>query len=497
MNLINCYGIIGLLLVIMCQQGFGMYINEILYNPLGADGNNEFIEVFSDGIDIANYTLGDPHRNHTLSLQQWHNSSLVLIVKEGSPLIANSTSPTTIYTVKEFGNGLNNDGDQLWLYTPQQELIFSFAYTHTAPEGKSLEFDGTVYVPSLAVGGTPGTENSVLRHSIADASLTNDSYASDESLENNPIDPCTLTITTNKEEYSVGETVAMTFNATRPFDEIEYFIENEDGEVVHQPRFTKNLNTKRWKAKTKKIQEIMHIVTVLYSEACTTQYTKQITLHGLPHNSTKKPVAQNVPKKNAVQVSLGRDRMARFGETITLKLKYPPHDTVRVTLNKENTLLTMAAASPDTNKILLAVPPNCDQRYEEGVYRLLLEGGVTFEQYLPLYANTKCAQKITQKRNGAQQPSESLVHHKESLINASIGQFQSDDPVFYSNISAPSTSVKNISLENNSPEIYNTQLTAPQKQSGTHTALWDGISYTTITSGIVTLLVFMRRTLYA
>src|SRR3989344_1718749 len=94
----------------MNQSNAITVINEVMYNPEGSDNNKEFIEIYSDEIyDFSNYIIEDSSSNDILKLVKSSNSSYSLIVEDGFDY---SNIDASIYTVgATIGNDLNNDND--------------------------------------------------------------------------------------------------------------------------------------------------------------------------------------------------------------------------------------------------------------------------------------------------------------------------------------------------------------------------------------------------
>jgi len=106
-----------------------LLITEILPNPQGKDGNNEFIEItnFSDKqIDLKNYSLDDGE-----------NGSKPYKIGSKSEAATISPGQALTFYKSETKIALNNTNDEARLFSPTGELIDKLSYTKTT-DGKSL-----------------------------------------------------------------------------------------------------------------------------------------------------------------------------------------------------------------------------------------------------------------------------------------------------------------------------------------------------------------------
>ena len=154
----------------MNQSNAITVINEVMYNPEGSDNNKEFIEIYSDEIyDFSDYIIEDSSSNDILKLVKSSNSSYSLIVEDGFDY---SNIDASIYTVgATIGNDLNNDNDIIILRNNESKIIDLFSYFEDfGGDGKSLEriltndYSNKIenWKESNLITGTPGYENSIL-----------------------------------------------------------------------------------------------------------------------------------------------------------------------------------------------------------------------------------------------------------------------------------------------------------------------------------------------
>lgn len=150
-------------------------INEIMYNPLSDDSDDEFLELYNnspDAQDISGWCFTDGidycFPNSTTIAG---NSYLVL-----SPSASQSLATYGITVSHVYSGGLKNSGEKLELKDSISNLIDTVTYSDSSPwpvspdgTGLSLELKGpnldnslaSSWGASLANDGTPGTENSL------------------------------------------------------------------------------------------------------------------------------------------------------------------------------------------------------------------------------------------------------------------------------------------------------------------------------------------------
>ncbi len=111
----------------------GLRINEILPNPVGKDAENEFIEIINttdNTVSLSGITLSDRTEKNVYTFSQE-------VALEPQDLL-------TLFHSNDFNFTLNNNGDDLFLRTPDNTTIDTFTYT-TAQEGESLNRGNTPY----------------------------------------------------------------------------------------------------------------------------------------------------------------------------------------------------------------------------------------------------------------------------------------------------------------------------------------------------------------
>lgn len=97
-------------------------INEIHYNPSGSDNNKEFVEILSDSyVNLTGYTIEDSGNSDVLTLLKHVNSDYALIVESGFDF---SSINCSVYSAgATIGNNLNNDEDVVILRDISNDIV--------------------------------------------------------------------------------------------------------------------------------------------------------------------------------------------------------------------------------------------------------------------------------------------------------------------------------------------------------------------------------------
>ena len=145
-------------------------INEIMYNPVGSDVSNQWIEIYNNDTfdcDISDWKIFESNTNHRLTLQQ---GSMIIPSRTYAIMADNATNflinhPNFNGTIIESSFSLSNDGEYITLKDYSLNVVDSVIYNSSYGgngNNRTLERVENDWCESLVDGGTPGFANSVL-----------------------------------------------------------------------------------------------------------------------------------------------------------------------------------------------------------------------------------------------------------------------------------------------------------------------------------------------
>ncbi|MBN2413787.1 lamin tail domain-containing protein [candidate division KSB1 bacterium] len=174
-------------------------LSEIMFNPLGNERYNEFIELYntsaSDSVNLDHWLLSDGEKYNNIlpssgsTVLQPLQYAVVLVPNyyenssEYENTIPESALKLTINSSLFGSYGLANDREEtVSIYTPDSTIVASWTYNVPNPEGISEEKripgqgdDESNWGHSLVEGGTPGYKNSITPEEY-DIAINNESF---------------------------------------------------------------------------------------------------------------------------------------------------------------------------------------------------------------------------------------------------------------------------------------------------------------------------------
>jgi hypothetical protein len=390
--------IILLLFVLISQTLHGAQINEVMYNPPGADNNKEFIEIYLDNNEsLENWTISDSASNDTLTLLSYIDSSYALIVENDYDY---ENSEASYYSIgSTIGNNLNNGYDEIYLFNIEKELVDSMSYDGTIANdnGFTLEFFNESWHESKVVGGTPGELNSIeiyygeLNINISNTTNNNSfiNNSKDNISLNNSVCDINISLTSDKKVYNQDEKIKYKIdlnNKSHPYI-IEYWIEDIFGNIVKNKYNTTNTNQKTWTPNCDKGYVFVlnsRVVDVECNDSNQEDNSAKSYVIIQCGNSVDETFELN-ENIEIIETYFGNDNSIKFGEVVRVKLYLSKGDTSKTAIEmyvtngdekiSETTKFNMNQKQSELFVTLpLMINSNCNEKIDEGEYELVVNG---------------------------------------------------------------------------------------------------------------------------
>lgn len=377
-------------------------INEIMYNPSGADNNHEWLELYNKGdeeVDLSGWKFYEADSNHRLTLEQGNNMSILpqehlVIVQDTETFLQDYENYTNKILDSSFS--LSNDGELLIIKDSAENTFDSiidilYYYSSQGADGNGMSLckidnEWQECIP------TPGSENS------------------------NQVDYTKLIITEfmpnpiGNEDNEWVELYNLGDNAIN----LEGLILNDgygEGMEISNVNIEKN-NTiilpntyltinKNGNGKLTLSNDGFEKVQLFYENTLLDEISYSHTKEGLSWSKVNNNWILTLPTPNGENhieepdfsskltidyVYLGSDDKARFGDSLRVRITVYKGDTSKYNLdmylidkNKNQVSKRSEINIEDrfTNYTLiipLQINPNCNMKYNNGTYEVVLKG---------------------------------------------------------------------------------------------------------------------------
>ncbi|MEA2036633.1 MAG: lamin tail domain-containing protein [Nanoarchaeota archaeon] len=363
-----------------------LFINEVMANTQD-DTYNEWVELYNNGseeINVSNFIIGDESGNDTLEGGLYDGLGAIipaggyaLITDEATRAYNNfdvSDSTIRLYVDdSSIGNGLKNSGETLYLYDYNGNLIHFVIYNETE-KGKSFALsNGSWYEANC----TPGYNNN------GSIIYVEETIGCDWGIEI----ILNRTIFESRDDFewqmralkNYGNATLITGRAT---------IEGLFGNVVktYKPWTNSSSTYKKTSSKySPSLEEGKSYIITSYLDVECDDYI-------LSNNVDQKTITikgSNLENSSSIEITniydLGSDNIAKFGQTIRLRLKVYKGDTnknvIKAWIEDEDDKISKQSKLNAYDKFTeyeftlpIQLKPNCDFDYEEGEYKIVVNG---------------------------------------------------------------------------------------------------------------------------
>src|SRR3989338_8284399 len=158
-----------LVFLFLIQISHGIVINEIMADPIADETLNEWVELYNDEnkyINVSGWIIGDDKDNDTIEGGLYNKEGAVIVAFGYAIITDDATRVYNNFNVSSdavrlyvddgaIGNGLSNDGEAIYLYDNNRNLIDSKTYNKTTEDLSWAYINGTLYKSNP----TPGFAN--------------------------------------------------------------------------------------------------------------------------------------------------------------------------------------------------------------------------------------------------------------------------------------------------------------------------------------------------
>ncbi len=348
-----------------------LIINEIMPNP-SDNTYDEWIELYNNNnyeIDINNYIISDSYENDTILANDNQGQDSTIIPAYSYAIITDHENGVyNAYNVSDsaiklwvnddsIGNGFLNKGETIKLLNQNFELIDSVTYPNFD------DYQDFTYAK---------INDSWLKTSIITPGYSN---------EHNTICDPSIDIIINDQLINNSQTIYFKPVVIGSFNNfvIDYWIEDLFGKKIKSKESTSSLSEKQFTPNIKESNKAVLLKANLTKIDCDYNFknnliSKLIAIKGnLPLDESSLKIEK---------IYLGTDNKAKWGDNIRVKVNIYKGNTTKysVKLYLENSLSKQTLTNIDEKftdyalTIPLQIVPNCNQKYKDGSYKLILEG---------------------------------------------------------------------------------------------------------------------------
>ncbi|MFH0868207.1 MAG: lamin tail domain-containing protein [Candidatus Woesearchaeota archaeon] len=369
--------------ILLMQISNGIMLNEIMANTPD-DAYNEWIELYNNGsigINASGWIIGDGQGNDTIEGGLYNKEGTVIpafgfaVVTDDATRVYNnfnvSNDAVRLYVSSIGKYGLNDNGETIYLYDNNGNLIDKLTYNKTTEDLSWAYLNGTLHKSNP----TPGFNNDGSIIVQQDCNYAIEFILSKTMFENSS----EFTFKVRASKVS-GQQTNFTSRAS---------IEDLNGKLIKEYRPFTNESITNQRTSTEYTPNLEEGKSYIMSANITVQCndtsqennfdTRLITIKG-------KPLREDSSIDIANIYDLGIDNKAKFGQTIRIRLNAYKGNTNKESVavwiedNKENRLSKQSKTNLDlkyTNYSLtlpIQIEPNCDEKFKDGDYIIKASG---------------------------------------------------------------------------------------------------------------------------
>jgi len=390
---------LAIILLISINFVSAFTINEINYNPESYDNNQEYIEIYLENpTDITDYIVEDLESQDSLVLLKYNeNSNYALIVEEGFDY---SNLDCSVYSAgATIGGDLNNEEDIIFIKDLNSTILDTIHYfSEWGADGNGFSLckkpnQNGLWQECVPTPCQPNSET-LQNHNI----IINEFLPDPKGNDNAPMPGGEYIELLNKEDFDINlegfylkdsTNHKITISDTTTLETTE--IKANSYLIVYANGYSGFLNNDG----LEKIQ-LFDLNNILLDEISYSDSEEDVSwalIKGIwqktkpsPNEDNPLPEEVNAAKLEIEKVYLGNDNKAKFGDLIRIKVFINKGNETKEAVElylqneKEEKISKVTKVSVE-NKYMdytLTLPiqifPNCNLKYPEGEYEIILEG---------------------------------------------------------------------------------------------------------------------------
>ena len=372
-----------LVFIFSMQISNAIVINEIMADPIADDALNEWLELYNNknkDVNVSGWIIGDDKDNDTIEGGLYNKDGTIIpefgyaIITDDATRVYNnfnvSSDAIRLYVDDaSIGNGLGNDGETIYIYDGNGNLIDKKMYNKTTEDLSWAYINNSLFKSNP----TPGFAND-------ESLLSGCDYAVEFILAKNVFD--------NSSEFSFKIRASKVSGISTNFTS-QAKIEDLNGKLIreYEPFTNESITKQRTSAEyTPDLEEgksyfMDSDITVQCNDTNENNNfdTRIITIKGMPLQEESYISIENI-------LDLGSDKKAKFGQIIRVRLSVYNGNTNKESvalwiesdkgkkLSKQSTVNLEDKYTNYSITIPVQIIPNCDEDFEDDDYILKVEG---------------------------------------------------------------------------------------------------------------------------
>ena len=374
-----------ILFIILMQISNGILINEIMANPIADESLNEWIEIYNDennDINVSGWIIGDDKDNDTIEGGLYNKEGTIIPAFGFAIITDEATRVYNNFNVSQdairlyvddgaIGNGLSNNGETIYLYDNNGNLIDKKTYNKTT-EDLSWAFVNTTLLKSNPSPGFVNDESIITEQGC--------DYAVEFILAKTVFD--------NSSDFSFKIRISKVSGQKTNFTS-RAKIEDLNGKLIREYKPFTNQSITKQRTSTRYTPNLEEGKSFFMDSNITVQCNDTNTKNDFDKRIITikgKPLREDSSIDIEKVFDLGTDKKAKFGQIIRIKLNAYKGNTNKKSIavwiedDKRNKLSKQSKINLElkyTNYSLtlpVQIKPNCDEKFDNDDYTIIARG---------------------------------------------------------------------------------------------------------------------------